>query len=43
MLKKLDYYFLGEPDEVTAIDRIWFYGTYAIIIITLIFTLIGLR
>lgn len=29
-LRKLDDYFIG-TDEGTAGDRVWFYGTYAII------------
>lgn len=31
MIRKLDDYFLG-TDEADISDRIWFYGTYAIVI-----------
>jgi len=36
MIKKLDSFFIGDKEDVTAIDRIFFYGTY-----TFLFTVAG--
>lgn len=43
MLKKLNNYFLCDPDETpSATDMIFFYGTNILFIIIAIFSIIGL-
>jgi len=43
LLRKLDELFLSDdPDEITTIDRIFFYGVYILLFIVASFTVLSL-